>query len=121
MLFSLEGWEKKKKPWGISLYDFILLTFLLPLWTKIFAGLVKNWLTSIICSVNLGILLFKIQILLIAKLYSAKFALFRFVNCENLFRKNFPRPKFLPLRYYVHWSIGIDDFLNFWQIWLPSG
>ena len=31
MLFSLEGWEKKKKPWEISiLYDFILLIFYYP-------------------------------------------------------------------------------------------
>ena len=39
-------------------------------------------------------------ILLIAKIYSAKLSVFRFVNHENLFRKNFRRPKFLPLRYW---------------------
>ena len=39
-------------------------------------------------------------ILLIAKIYSAKLSVFRFVNRENLFRKNFRRPKFLPLRYW---------------------
>ena len=126
MLFSLEGWVKKKKPREISIfYDVILLMFLLPLWAKIFTELVKNGLTSIICSANLKILLFKIQnsddvyydfwqlstvesfasfllncnwlnhkslliwILLIAKIYSAKLAVFRFVSRENLFRKNF--------------------------------
>ena len=143
MLFSLEGWVKKKKPREISIfYDVILLIFLLPLWAKIFTELVKNGLTSIICSANLEILLFKIQnsndvyydfwqlstvesfaffllncnwlnhkslliwILLIAKIYSAKLAVFRFVSRENLFRKNFCRPKFLPLRYwylFIYW------------------
>ena len=39
-------------------------------------------------------------ILLIAKIYFAKLSVFRFVNRENLFRKNFRRPKFLPLRYW---------------------
>ena len=143
MLFSLEGWVKKKKPREISIfYDVILLIFLLPLWAKIFTELVKNGLTSIICSANLEILLFKIQnsndvyydfwqlstvesfaffllncnwlnhkslliwILLIAKIYSAKLAVFRFVSRENLFCKNFCRPKFLPLRYwylFIYW------------------
>ena len=141
--FSLEGWVKKKKPREISIfYDVILLIFLLPLWAKIFTELVKNGLTSIICSANLEILLFKIQnsndvyydfwqlstvesfaffllncnwlnhkslliwILLIAKIYSAKLAVFRFVSRENLFRKNFCWPKFLPLRYwylFIYW------------------
>ena len=157
MLFSLEGSVKKKKPREISIfYNVILLIFLLPLWAKIFTGLVKNGLTSIICSTKLGILLFKIQnsndvyyefwqlstvesfaffllncnwlnhkslliwILLTVKIYSAKLAVFRFVNRKNLFRKNFCRSKFLPLDIDVYWYIGINDFLSFSQIWLPN-
>ena len=49
-------------------------------------------------------------ILLIAKIYSAKLAVFRFVNRENLFRKNFRRPKFMLLRY---WCL-----LTYWYWWL---
>ena len=39
-------------------------------------------------------------ILLIAKIYSAKFAVFGLVNHQNLFQKNFHWPKFLTLRYW---------------------
>ena len=49
-------------------------------------------------------------ILLIAKIYYAKLAVFRFVNRENLFRKNFRRPKFMLLRY---WCL-----LTYWYWWL---
>ena len=68
MLFSLEVWEKKK-PWETSIYYTALFCwFLLPSRAKIFAGLVKNWLTSTICSANLGILLFKILMISIITL-----------------------------------------------------
>ena len=47
-------------------------------------------------------------ILLIAKIYYAKLAVFRFVNRENLFRKNFRRPKFLLRRYWCLLIYGPD-------------
>ena len=54
-------------------------------------------------------------ILLIAKIYSAKLAVFRFANRENLFRKNFRQPKFLPLRYWyllIYWYQWLLEFLT---------
>ena len=46
--------------------------------------------------------------MLIAKIYYAKLAVFRFVNRENLFRKNFRRPKFLLRRYWCLLIYGPD-------------
>ena len=63
------------------------------------------------CNWNHGNLLS--LILLIAKIYSAKFAVFGLVNRQNLFQKNFHWPKFLPLRYWCLLIFGCWWLLEF--------
>ena len=65
ILFSLKVWGKREALGNSYVIQLYSVDFLLPFRAKIFTRLIRNWQTAKICSVNLGVLLFKMLMIYI--------------------------------------------------------